>query len=119
MEERKRIREEKKSASNSPTAMARIQSEIEKIEREPIENCTAGPVNPNDLFVWNATIMGPTDSPYQGGLFLLQIEFTPQYPFSPPKVSFTTKIWHPNINGKGSVGIDILNRQWSPAITVR
>lgn len=62
--------------------------------------------------------MGPEDSPYQGGVFFLNIHFPPDYPFKPPKVSFTTKIYHPNINSNGSICLDILKDQWSPALTI-
>ncbi|XP_066538788.1 ubiquitin-conjugating enzyme E2 D1a isoform X2 [Hoplias malabaricus] len=71
-----------------------------------------------DLFHWQATIMGPGDSPYQGGVFFLTIHFPTDYPFKPPKVAFTTKIYHPNINGNGSICLDILRSQWSPALTI-
>ncbi|KAE8589996.1 hypothetical protein XENTR_v10017895 [Xenopus tropicalis] len=59
-----------------------------------------------------------TDSPYQGGVFFLTIHFPTDYPFKPPKVAFTTKIYHPNINSNGSICLDILRSQWSPALTV-
>lgn len=62
--------------------------------------------------------MGPTDSPYQGGVFLVQIYFPPDYPFRPPKVQFQTKVYHPNINSNGSICLDILKEQWSPALTI-
>ena len=62
--------------------------------------------------------MGPPDSPYQGGLFFLRIQFTPEYPFKPPKVKFTTKIYHPNINADGGICLDILKDQWAPSLTV-
>jgi ubiquitin-conjugating enzyme E2 D/E len=90
------------------TSLRRIQKELADLQREPIENCSAGPENPSDLYKWNATIVGPEDSPYQGGLFFLQVHFTPDYPFKPPKVRFVTKIYHPNINAEGGICLDIL-----------
>jgi ubiquitin-conjugating enzyme E2 D/E len=102
--------------------------------------CSAGPVH-DDLFHWQATILGPVDSPYAGGVFFLNIHFPPDYPFKPPKVltrhyfpaplrptlthshsknqvTFATKIYHPNINSGGGICLDILKDQWSPALTV-
>jgi ubiquitin-conjugating enzyme E2 D/E len=70
------------------------------------------------MFHWQATIMGPSDSPYAGGVFLVQIHFPPDYPFKPPKVAFRTRVYHPNINSNGSICLDILKEQWSPALTV-
>uniref|UniRef100_A0AAX7TB26 E2 ubiquitin-conjugating enzyme n=1 Tax=Astatotilapia calliptera TaxID=8154 RepID=A0AAX7TB26_ASTCA len=70
------------------------------------------------VFHWQATITGPNDSPYHGGVFFLSVHFPTDYPFKPPKVAFTTKIYHPNINSNGSICLDILRSQWSPALTV-
>jgi len=72
----------------------------------------------NTQFHWQATIMGPGDSPYSGGVFFLAIHFPTDYPFKPPKVNFTTRIYHPNINSNGSICLDILRDQWSPALTI-
>ncbi|KAG8523149.1 Ubiquitin-conjugating enzyme E2 D1, partial [Galemys pyrenaicus] len=55
---------------------------------------------------------------YQGGVFFLTVHFPTDYPFKPPKIAFTTKIYHPNINSNGSICLDILRSQWSPALTV-
>lgn len=59
-----------------------------------------------------------SDSPYSGGVFFLAIHFPTDYPFKPPKVNFTTRIYHPNINSNGSICLDILRDQWSPALTI-
>uniref|UniRef100_A0A4W6BZH3 E2 ubiquitin-conjugating enzyme n=1 Tax=Lates calcarifer TaxID=8187 RepID=A0A4W6BZH3_LATCA len=91
--------------------------ELTDLSRDPPAQCSAGPVG-EDMFHWQATIMGPPDSPYQGGVFFLTIHFPTDYPFKPPKVAFTTRIYHPNINSNGSICLDILRSQWSPALTI-
>jgi ubiquitin-conjugating enzyme E2 D/E len=70
------------------------------------------------MYVWDAMIMGPADSPFTGGVFKLEIHFPTDYPFKAPKVVFLTKIYHPNISPQGAICLDILKDQWSPAITV-
>jgi len=62
--------------------------------------------------------MGPDESPYQGGVFFLNIHFPSDYPFKPPKIQFITRIYHCNINSNGSICLDILKDQWSPALTI-
>mmetsp|Transcript_10757 Transcript_10757/g.26655 ORF Transcript_10757/g.26655 Transcript_10757/m.26655 type:complete len:148 (+) Transcript_10757:93-536(+) len=98
-------------------ALKRIQRELQELGRDPPANCSAGPVG-DDLFHWQATIMGPDDSPYSGGVYFLDIHFPADYPFKPPKVSFTTRIYHCNINSNGGICLDILKDQWSPALTI-
>jgi len=98
-------------------ALKRINKELQDLGRDPPAQCSAGPVG-DDLFHWQATIMGPPESPYQGGVFFLTIHFPTDYPFKPPKVAFTTRIYHPNINSNGSICLDILRSQWSPALTI-
>ncbi|XP_050236358.1 ubiquitin-conjugating enzyme E2-17 kDa [Mercurialis annua] len=98
-------------------ASKRINKELKDLQRDPPASCSAGPVA-DDMFHWQATIMGPADSPFAGGVFLVSIHFPPDYPFKPPKVSFRTKVFHPNINSNGSICLDILKDQWSPALTI-
>ncbi|KAI5475866.1 beta dna polymerase [Pseudohyphozyma bogoriensis] len=98
-------------------ALKRINKELLDLGRDPPSSCSAGPTGDN-MFNWQATIMGPSDSPYSGGVFFLTITFPTDYPFKPPKIAFTTKIYHPNINANGSICLDILREQWSPALTI-
>ena len=98
-------------------ALKRINKELQDLERDPPPLCSAGPSG-EDLFRWQASIMGPEDSPYSGGIFFLTIHFPTDYPFNPPKIAFTTRIYHPNINSNGSICLDILKSKWSPALTI-
>ncbi|DAA76775.1 ubiquitin-conjugating enzyme E2-16 kDa [Trichophyton mentagrophytes] len=98
-------------------ALKRINKELTDLGRDPPSSCSAGPIG-DDLFHWQATIMGPEGSPYAGGVFFLAIHFPTDYPFKPPKVNFTTPVYHPNINSNGSICLDILRDQWSPALTI-
>ena len=97
-------------------ATKRINKEHNDLIADPNSMLTAAPVNGN-IFRWTATLKGPINTPYEGGTFHLNVKFPPDYPFKPPQICFTTKVYHPNINSNGAIALDILNAQWSPALT--
>ncbi|CAG8588515.1 6908_t:CDS:2 [Dentiscutata erythropus] len=98
-------------------AVKRINKELQELERGSTPFCSAGPVG-EDLYYWQATLLGPDDGPYAGGAFTLNVQFPTDYPFKPPKVTFITKIYHPNINNNGDICLDTLKDQWSPSLTI-
>ncbi|XP_045179474.1 ubiquitin-conjugating enzyme E2 E1-like [Mercenaria mercenaria] len=109
-----------KSTANNKlmsTSLKRIQKELAEITLDPPPNCSAGPKGDN-LFEWVSTILGPPGTVYEGGVFFLDIHFTSEYPFKPPKVTFRTRIYHCNINSQGNICLDILKDNWSPALTI-
>ncbi|KAM8783542.1 ubiquitin-conjugating enzyme E2 E1-like [Rhynchonycteris naso] len=101
----------------SRSCRGRIQKELADITLDPPPNCRAGPKGDN-IYEWRSTILGPPGSVYEGGVFFLDITFTPEYPFKPPKVTFRTRIYHCNINSQGVICLDILKDNWSPALTI-
>ncbi|KAH8774187.1 ubiquitin-conjugating enzyme/RWD-like protein, partial [Hyaloscypha finlandica] len=86
-------------------ARKRINKEIVDIGRNPPSSCIAGPIG-EYLFAWHATIIGPSDTPYSGGIFFLAIQFPRDYPFNPPGINFATRILHPNINENGGISLE-------------
>ncbi|KAL6656840.1 hypothetical protein ACP70R_004620 [Stipagrostis hirtigluma subsp. patula] len=92
----------------------RIQKELMDLNAS---DCSAGPKGDN-LYHWLSTIIGPQGSPYEGGIFFLDIVFPLDYPFKPPTVTFKTRIYHCNVDSTGRVNLDILRDGWSPAFTI-
>ena len=98
--------------------LERIRIEFKRILEDPLDVCTAQPLEDENLFLWVGCINGPRDSPYDGGVFYLDIKIPPTYPFKPPKVKFSTPIYHPNISREGVISLDILDQKWCPALTI-
>lgn len=97
--------------------MKRLAKELQDIKNDPPAYISAGPLDDN-LFEWEALLIGPKDTPYEDGCFVLEILIPHDYPIKPPNVIFKTKIFHPNINHNGNICLDILKNNWSPSLTI-
>ena len=96
----------------------RIMKETQRLAAEPIVGIYAEPSATNARH-FLVKIAGPADSPYEGGLFNLELFLPEEYPLVPPKVLFRTKIYHPNIDRLGRICLDILKNKWSPALQIK
>lgn len=67
-------------------------------------------------YLWNS---GPSGTCFEGGAFKAELLLPDDYPLSPPKVVFDTKIYHPNIDNLGRICLDILKKNWSPALQIK
>ena len=111
-------------------AMKKIRQEFSDLNKEPDSNLgiTVGLLDEDNIFDWKVTLFGPADTPYKGGIFILNIHFPDDYPNKPPEVIFETPIYHVNVNHKkqifegaeplGHVCISTLN-WWKPIYKIR
>ncbi|EDW48902.1 ubiquitin-conjugating enzyme E2-17 kDa isoform X1 [Drosophila sechellia] len=97
--------------------VVRIKRELQDIRKNPPPNCSAD-LHHGDLLHWTAGVNGPVGSVYEGGHFRLDIRFPASYPFRAPRIRFTTRIYHCNVDSRGAICLDVLGERWSPVMNV-
>ncbi|EDW89013.2 ubiquitin-conjugating enzyme E2 N [Drosophila yakuba] len=96
----------------------RIIKETQRLLEDPVPGISAMPDEGNARY-FHVLVTGPIDSPFEGGVFKLELFLPEDYPMKAPKVRFLTKIFHPNIDRLGRICLDILKEKWSPALQIR
>jgi len=110
---------------------ARLRKELKQLKANPPEGIMVS-LQDNNLYCWEATIRGPSESYFEGGEFVAVLNFPKDYPSSPPTVTFKSSIFHPNIYESGEVCISILHppgkdklgyesaeERWRPVQTIK
>lgn len=88
----------RKMASNRVRRVGKELADIQKDSNSSIKCRTAGIAN--DITHLTATFPGPPDTPYEGGVYVVDIKIPNEYPFKPPVMYFVTKLWHPNVSSQ-------------------
>ena len=89
----------------------RIKKDYEEFKKNKPFGGIGGSINLNDLKIWEVTIPGPIDSPFEGGKFIIKIILPDDYPNTPPTCKFITKVFHPNIDfTDGSICVNLLKK---------
>ncbi|KAJ6240654.1 hypothetical protein M0813_24019 [Anaeramoeba flamelloides] len=95
----------------------RLMRDFKKLQSDNLVGINAVP-DKNNIMEWAAIMFGPEDSPWEGGIFKLKLDFSEEYPNKPPSVKFISKIFHPNVYNDGRICLDILKSNWSPIYDV-
>ncbi|CBK20631.2 uncharacterized protein [Blastocystis hominis] len=75
-------------------------------------------IHEDNMMIWDACILGPPDTPWEGGTFFLRIELSEEYPDVAPSIRFLNRLFHPNIYVDGKICLDILQNRWTPQYTI-
>ena len=95
---------------SSPSQSALLlMKQLKDLNKRPVEGFSAGLKDDDDPFVWEIMIMGPPDTPYEGGFFQAEMNFPKEYPNMPPTLRFISDIVHPNVYPDGKVCMSILH----------
>nr|CAG8493218.1 8409_t:CDS:2 [Entrophospora candida] len=105
----------------SSNLLPRLKRELEILERDPPPGIICYPVD-DSLMHFCARIKGPKDTPYEEGIFKVDVVIPPRYPLEPPRMQFLTPIYHPNIDDVGRICLDILTMppkgSWKPSLNI-
>lgn len=66
------------------------------MSRNPPEGVSVGLGDDENIFNWEIMLVGPPDTLYEGGFFKCKLDFPPNFPNMPPKMTFKSEMWHPN-----------------------
>jgi ubiquitin-conjugating enzyme E2 Z len=105
----------------------RLLKDVTQIMKNPLtDNGIYYVHDDEDILKGYAMIVGTSDTPYFGGFYFFKFKFTPDYPYSPPILTYCTNDgrirFNPNLYKDGKVCISILNtwrgEQWSSCQTI-
>ena len=75
--------------------------------------------NPDNIYEWKIISIGPKDTPYADGIFIIKLKFPQDYPNQRPSIFFLTRIFHMNVHlSDGYVCVNFIN-DWRKNSTVR
>ncbi|GMI31034.1 hypothetical protein TrRE_jg6918 [Triparma retinervis] len=102
-----------------PQVVTRLAKEVRKLATSPPEGIKFLATEEETLGEVHAEIEGPVGTPYEGFFFELKLVLGGDFPNSPPRGFFLSKIYHPNVNpSTGDICVNTLKKDWSASTTI-
>lgn len=101
-----------------PNVIKQLAKELKNLNETPPEGIKVG-VNDDNFSIIFADIDGPAGTPYENGVFRMKLILSHDFPQSPPRGYFLTKIFHPNIATSGEICVNALKKDWNPSLGLR
>lgn len=99
------------------TAVKALAKQLQELQSDELRDLGIRvTINEADVTDIQAEIDGPPGTPFEGGMFRMRLSLPADFPASPPKGFFTTKIWHPNVSKSGEICVNVLKRDWKPEL---
>eukprot|EP00249_Psilotum_nudum_P016758 c25976_g1_i2 orf=229-978(-) len=101
-----------------PKVIKELARELKSLDESPPEDIRVI-VNGDNFSTIYADIDGPPCTPYEGGVFRMKLVLSQDFPQTPPKGFFVTKIFHPNVAKNGEICVNVLKKDWKPSLGLR
>ncbi|CAD7091118.1 unnamed protein product [Hermetia illucens] len=102
----------------SPQTIRQVIREVHELVDSPLEGIKIQ-INDADVTDIQALIEGPAGTPYSGGIFRVKLLLGKDFPQTPPKAFFLTKIFHPNVATNGEICVNTLKKDWKPDLGIK
>nr|ACO11603.1 Ubiquitin-conjugating enzyme E2 S [Caligus rogercresseyi] len=103
----------------NPQVLRHVGREIQALSREPLEGISLL-LKEESFADIEALIEGPADTPFAGGKFRVKLVVGKDFPASPPKGYFLTKIFHPNVaSSTGEICVNTLKKDWKSDLGIK
>merc|ERR1712226_33324 len=102
-----------------PIVVKAVAKELSCLSKDDIDGIK-GQFDDTNLTFITVFVDGPEGTPFEGGVFKINLSISKDYPHSPPKGHFVTKVFHPNVNeDNGEICVNTLKKDWSPTLGIK
>mmetsp|Transcript_25622 Transcript_25622/g.62286 ORF Transcript_25622/g.62286 Transcript_25622/m.62286 type:complete len:180 (-) Transcript_25622:24-563(-) len=102
----------------APMSVGKVMREVRKLIESPVEGVEVFPLETNATEI-RAEVIGPDGTPFEAGCFKMRLLLGAEFPDSPPKGYFLTKIFHPNVGQGGEICVNTLKKDWNKELGLR